>query len=156
MTIRFCCVPMFAPRLTFKFPTWRWEAGDANLRASYLPQEQQYLITRRGLQCLKLLGMSKQGKMGTHADCWPCLKFWWSRCSPGMYPAKTGSELLGQLVCLHNLSLDLSADLTTLTRDSFFRGTWFCFRPDQDRGCFKSCIRMLSLDVIGPRNSGLN
>jgi len=33
-------------QLTFKFPTWRWEAGDANLRASYLPQEQQYLITR--------------------------------------------------------------------------------------------------------------
>lgn len=35
-------------RLTFKFPTWRWEAGDASLRASYLPQEQQYLITRSG------------------------------------------------------------------------------------------------------------
>ena len=49
----------------FKFPTWRWEAGDANLRASYLPQEQQYLITRRGLQRLRLLGMSKQGKTGT-------------------------------------------------------------------------------------------
>lgn len=63
----FCCVlvPIFAPRLTFKFPTWRWEAGDANLRASYLPQEQQYLITRRGLQRLRLLGMSKQGKTGT-------------------------------------------------------------------------------------------
>lgn len=34
-----------------------------------------------------------------------------------MYPAKTGSELLSQIVCLHNLSLDLSADLTKLTRD---------------------------------------
>ena len=26
------------PRLTFKFPTWRWESGEASLRASYLPQ----------------------------------------------------------------------------------------------------------------------
>ncbi|CAE7596452.1 ATG3 [Symbiodinium natans] len=33
-------------QLTFKFPTWRWESGEASLRASYLPQEQQYLITR--------------------------------------------------------------------------------------------------------------
>ncbi|CAE6930965.1 ATG3 [Symbiodinium sp. KB8] len=33
-------------QLTFKFPTWRWESGEASLRASYLPQDQQYLITR--------------------------------------------------------------------------------------------------------------
>lgn len=33
-------------QLTFKFPTWRWEEGDAGLRASYLPKERQYLITR--------------------------------------------------------------------------------------------------------------
>ena len=41
-----CCKPS-CPRLTFKFPTWRWEEGDAGLRASYLPKERQYLITRR-------------------------------------------------------------------------------------------------------------
>lgn len=33
-------------QLSFKFPTWRWEAGEASYRASYLPPEQQYLITR--------------------------------------------------------------------------------------------------------------
>mmetsp|Transcript_10384 Transcript_10384/g.30502 ORF Transcript_10384/g.30502 Transcript_10384/m.30502 type:complete len:314 (-) Transcript_10384:145-1086(-) len=33
-------------QLTFKFPTWQWVAGDQSRRASYLPPEQQYLITR--------------------------------------------------------------------------------------------------------------
>ncbi|CAJ1389104.1 unnamed protein product [Effrenium voratum] len=33
-------------QLTFKFPTWRWESGESSLRASYLPQDKQYLITR--------------------------------------------------------------------------------------------------------------
>lgn len=33
-------------QLAFKFPTWRWEAGDASRRASYLPPDQQFLITR--------------------------------------------------------------------------------------------------------------
>lgn len=33
-------------QLAFKFPTWRWEAGESSRRASCLPPEQQYLITR--------------------------------------------------------------------------------------------------------------
>jgi len=33
-------------QLAFKFPTWRWEPGDASKRASYLPQDKQFLITR--------------------------------------------------------------------------------------------------------------
>mmetsp|Transcript_29009 Transcript_29009/g.67497 ORF Transcript_29009/g.67497 Transcript_29009/m.67497 type:complete len:309 (+) Transcript_29009:152-1078(+) len=33
-------------QLTFKFPTWQWAAGDPSRRATYLPQERQYLITR--------------------------------------------------------------------------------------------------------------
>jgi ubiquitin-like-conjugating enzyme ATG3 len=33
-------------QLTFKFPTWRWESGDPSRRASYLPGDRQYLITR--------------------------------------------------------------------------------------------------------------
>mmetsp|Transcript_107365 Transcript_107365/g.309102 ORF Transcript_107365/g.309102 Transcript_107365/m.309102 type:complete len:332 (+) Transcript_107365:152-1147(+) len=33
-------------QLCFKFPTWRWEAGEPSRRASYLPPEKQYLITR--------------------------------------------------------------------------------------------------------------
>jgi len=33
-------------QLTFKFPTWQWAAGDASRRASYLPAEKQFLITR--------------------------------------------------------------------------------------------------------------
>jgi len=33
-------------QLTFKFPTWQWVAGEPSRRASYLPQERQYLITR--------------------------------------------------------------------------------------------------------------
>lgn len=33
-------------QLTFKFPTWQWVAGDPSRNASYLPPEQQYLITR--------------------------------------------------------------------------------------------------------------
>lgn len=33
-------------QLTFKFPTWQWESGDSSRRASYLPPNQQYLITK--------------------------------------------------------------------------------------------------------------
>lgn len=33
-------------QLTYKFPTWQWESGDASKRASYLPADKQYLITR--------------------------------------------------------------------------------------------------------------
>jgi len=33
-------------QLTFKFPTWQWEAVDASRRASYLDPDKQYLITR--------------------------------------------------------------------------------------------------------------
>lgn len=33
-------------QLAYKFPTWRWEAGDPTRRASYLPPDKQYLITR--------------------------------------------------------------------------------------------------------------
>lgn len=33
-------------QLTFKFPTWQWEAGEPSRRAGHLPQERQYLITR--------------------------------------------------------------------------------------------------------------
>jgi len=33
-------------QLTFKFPTWQWVAGDPSRRASYLPPERQYLLTR--------------------------------------------------------------------------------------------------------------
>lgn len=33
-------------QLAFKFPTWQWEAGEQSRQASYLPAEQQYLITR--------------------------------------------------------------------------------------------------------------
>lgn len=33
-------------QLTFKFPTWQWEAGEPSKRASYLPTDRQYLITR--------------------------------------------------------------------------------------------------------------
>jgi len=33
-------------QLTFKFPTWQWVAGEPSRKASYLPPERQYLITR--------------------------------------------------------------------------------------------------------------
>mmetsp|Transcript_134538 Transcript_134538/g.335686 ORF Transcript_134538/g.335686 Transcript_134538/m.335686 type:complete len:324 (-) Transcript_134538:114-1085(-) len=33
-------------QLVFKFPTWQWEAGEPSRRASYLPQDKQFLITR--------------------------------------------------------------------------------------------------------------
>jgi ubiquitin-like-conjugating enzyme ATG3 len=33
-------------QLTFKFPTWQWETGEASRRATYLPPERQFLITR--------------------------------------------------------------------------------------------------------------
>jgi ubiquitin-like-conjugating enzyme ATG3 len=33
-------------QLAFKFPTWKWEAGDASRRASFLEPERQFLITR--------------------------------------------------------------------------------------------------------------
>jgi len=33
-------------QLTYKFPTWQWETCDASRRASWLPEKQQYLITR--------------------------------------------------------------------------------------------------------------
>jgi len=33
-------------QLTFKFPTWQWEAGESSRRASYLPPDKQFFITR--------------------------------------------------------------------------------------------------------------
>jgi ubiquitin-like-conjugating enzyme ATG3 len=33
-------------QLVFKFGTWQWEAGEPSRRASYLPADKQYLITR--------------------------------------------------------------------------------------------------------------
>lgn len=33
-------------QLAFKFPTWKWEAGDASRQVSFLPKDKQYLITR--------------------------------------------------------------------------------------------------------------
>lgn len=33
-------------QLVFKFPTWQWEAGEPSKRASYLPADKQFLITR--------------------------------------------------------------------------------------------------------------
>jgi Autophagocytosis associated protein, active-site domain len=34
--------------LVSKFPSWRWAAGDAAQRRSYLPSERQYLVTKSG------------------------------------------------------------------------------------------------------------
>eukprot|EP00392_Amoebophrya_sp_AT5.2_P011958 g12048.t1 len=33
-------------QLCYKFPSWQWEKGKPNCRASYLPDEKQYLITK--------------------------------------------------------------------------------------------------------------
>lgn len=33
-------------QLVYKFGTWQWESGEASKRASYLPQDKQYLMTR--------------------------------------------------------------------------------------------------------------
>jgi len=33
-------------QLTYKFPTWQWEAGEASRRASWLPADKQMMITR--------------------------------------------------------------------------------------------------------------
>eukprot|EP00405_Crypthecodinium_cohnii_P017744 CAMPEP_0206454988 /NCGR_PEP_ID=MMETSP0324_2-20121206/21477_1 /ASSEMBLY_ACC=CAM_ASM_000836 /TAXON_ID=2866 /ORGANISM="Crypthecodinium cohnii, Strain Seligo" /LENGTH=301 /DNA_ID=CAMNT_0053925591 /DNA_START=60 /DNA_END=965 /DNA_ORIENTATION=+ len=34
-------------QLVYKFPTWEWASGDPSRRASYLPEDKQYLITRQ-------------------------------------------------------------------------------------------------------------
>ena len=34
--------------LVYKFPTWRWEAGEAAKRREYLPADKQYLVSRNG------------------------------------------------------------------------------------------------------------
>ena len=39
-------------QLVYKCPTWSWEAGDAKKKKPYLPDNQQYLISRN-LPCLK-------------------------------------------------------------------------------------------------------
>ena len=39
-------------QLVYKCPTWQWESGDAKKRKPYLPDNQQYLISRN-LPCLK-------------------------------------------------------------------------------------------------------
>lgn len=39
-------------QLVYKCPTWSWESGDAKKRKQYLPDNQQYLISRN-LPCLK-------------------------------------------------------------------------------------------------------
>jgi len=33
-------------QLTFKFPTWQWDAGDPSRRGGHLPDDKQFLITR--------------------------------------------------------------------------------------------------------------
>ncbi|KLO20329.1 hypothetical protein SCHPADRAFT_923522 [Schizopora paradoxa] len=38
--------------LTYKFPVWTWEKGDASKARDYLPTEKQYLVTR-GVPCLR-------------------------------------------------------------------------------------------------------
>jgi ubiquitin-like-conjugating enzyme ATG3 len=38
--------------LTYKFPVWSWERGDAGKARDYLPAEKQYLVTR-GVPCLR-------------------------------------------------------------------------------------------------------
>ena len=39
-------------QLVYKCPTWSWESGDAKKKKPYLPDNQQYLISRN-LPCLK-------------------------------------------------------------------------------------------------------
>ncbi|KAI6157995.1 putative E2-like enzyme [Pisolithus tinctorius] len=38
--------------LTYKFPVWQWEKGDASKARDYLPADKQYLVTR-GVACLR-------------------------------------------------------------------------------------------------------
>lgn len=38
--------------LTYKFPVWQWEKGDASKARDYLPADKQYLVTR-GVPCLR-------------------------------------------------------------------------------------------------------
>ncbi|KAI0339927.1 hypothetical protein BDW22DRAFT_1431406 [Trametopsis cervina] len=38
--------------LTYKFPVWTWEAGEASRTRDFLPTDKQYLITR-GVPCLR-------------------------------------------------------------------------------------------------------
>ncbi|TFY62570.1 hypothetical protein EVJ58_g3784 [Rhodofomes roseus] len=38
--------------LTYKFPVWSWEKGDASKARDYLPADKQYLLTR-GVPCLR-------------------------------------------------------------------------------------------------------
>jgi ubiquitin-like-conjugating enzyme ATG3 len=38
--------------LTYKFPTWQWQAGDSSKAKDYLPADKQYLISRN-VPCLK-------------------------------------------------------------------------------------------------------
>ncbi|KAG2047287.1 hypothetical protein BDR06DRAFT_98907 [Suillus hirtellus] len=38
--------------LSYKFPVWTWEKGDASKARDYLPAEKQYLVTR-GVPCLR-------------------------------------------------------------------------------------------------------
>ncbi|KAI0798578.1 autophagocytosis associated protein [Irpex lacteus] len=38
--------------LTYKFPVWSWEAGEASRTRDFLPADKQYLITR-GVPCLR-------------------------------------------------------------------------------------------------------
>jgi hypothetical protein len=39
--------------LVYKFPTWKWEAGDASRRREYLPADKQYLVSRNGESSLE-------------------------------------------------------------------------------------------------------
>lgn len=34
--------------LTYKFPTWQWEAGEVGKRREFLPADKQYLVSRNG------------------------------------------------------------------------------------------------------------
>lgn len=38
--------------LTYKFPVWQWEKGDASKAREYLPADKQYLLTK-GVPCLR-------------------------------------------------------------------------------------------------------
>lgn len=44
--------------LCYKFPTWSWEAGDANKRRDFLPATKQYLISRNGASPLRGLELT--------------------------------------------------------------------------------------------------
>ncbi|GAA5849010.1 hypothetical protein JCM5353_008658 [Sporobolomyces roseus] len=51
--------------LSYKFPTWTWESGDASKARDYLPGDKQYLISRN-VPCLRRV--SQLGQQGVHGN----------------------------------------------------------------------------------------